>query len=163
MSAVRICTIGYESWGHDAWIAALHEHGIRIVVDVRELPLSRRPGWSKTALAARLADNGIGYVHMRALGTPAPLRHGLRDSSLSFAEFTEQFNAILDDRMEELEALLRLAQAQPVVLMCWEEDPARCHRSLVVNALAQGSERQLEIVDIRRLGEGGYDVQQRSL
>lgn len=153
MSGVVIMTIGYEGWGHDMWIAALKEHGVQTVVDVRELPLSRRPGWSKTALAARLAENGIGYVHMRSLGSPAPLRHGLRDKTLSFTEFAERFAAVLEERGADLEALLHLARSQTVALMCWEEDPAKCHRSLVAGALAQGADEPVEIIDIRRMGD----------
>ncbi len=149
--SITLYTIGYESWGADIWLDALAEHGVRTVVDVRELPLSRRPGWSKTALASRLADHGFGYIHMRALGTPAPMRHALRDGSLPFGEFAEQFRAMLADRGEELDALLVLARSQPVALMCWEEDPARCHRSLVVEALRERAGEPIDVVDIRRL------------
>lgn len=153
--AATIFTIGYEGWGLDLWIDTLHEHGVRSVVDVRELPLSRRPGWSKKALAQRLAENGLGYVHMRALGTPAPLRHGLKDGSLPFSEFEPQFKGLLADRPEELDALVRLARTQPVVLMCWEEDPARCHRSIVVKALSERAEEDFDVVDIRRFSRDG--------
>lgn len=151
--ALTIHTVGYEGWGLDHWIETLHEHGVRTVVDVRELPLSRRPGWSKKALAARLAENDIGYIHMRSLGTPAPLRHGLKDGSLPWAEFAPQFRGSLADRGEDLDAVLALAASQPIVLVCWEEDPARCHRSLVAEALAERSTEPVRIVDIRRLPE----------
>jgi uncharacterized protein (DUF488 family) len=150
VTPVRIYTIGYESWGFDLWADELLALGVRTVVDVRELPLSRRPGWSKTALAEKLSARGIGYIHMRRLGSPAPLRHALRDGSLSFAEFAPQFRALLDERAEDLEALLTLADSQMVALMCWEEDPARCHRSLVAEALVRLSTEPLEVVDVRR-------------
>lgn len=153
--STTIYTIGYEGWGLDLWIDTLHEHGVRTVVDVRELPLSRRPGWSKKALAQRLAESGLGYIHMRALGTPAPLRHGLKDGSLPFSEFEPQFRDLLADRGEELGALVELARSQPVVLMCWEEDPARCHRSIVVQALSEHAEEGLDVVDIRRFSSEG--------
>jgi uncharacterized protein (DUF488 family) len=148
---LTVFTIGYEGWGFDLWVDTLREHGVRTVVDVRELPLSRRPGWSKKALAEKLAERGVGYVHMRRLGSPAPLRHALRDGGLTFAEFAPQFRALLAEREEDLDALLALARSQPVALMCWEEDPARCHRSLVAEALVERSEEPIEVVDIRRL------------
>lgn len=149
--SVTLYTIGYESWGFDIWVDALREHGVRTVVDVRELPLSRRPGWSKKVLGERLGESGIGYVHMKALGTPAELRHALRDGSLSFAEFTPQFETMLADRSEDVEALLQLARSQPVALMCWEEDPARCHRSLVVAAVSRAAQpERVNVIDIRR-------------
>lgn len=155
MPPLAIYTIGYEGWGFDLWVEALMSHGVRTVVDVRELPLSRRPGWSKKALGEKLAERGLGYVHMRALGTPGPLRHGLKDGTLSFSEFAPQFRQLLAERPEELDALLQLARSQPVALMCWEEDPARCHRSLVAEALTDRSAEPLEVIDIRRLPERG--------
>lgn len=148
---MQVYTIGYEGWGADDWIATLQELGVRTVVDVRELPLSRRPGWSKKALAERLSVADLGYVHMRSLGTPAPMRHGLRDGSLPFSEFAPQFREILAHRTEDLDALLHLAESQSVALMCWEEDPAHCHRSLVAEALSKrAGDQAVEVVDIRR-------------
>lgn len=161
MSTV-LYTIGYEGWGFDLWVDGLLSRGVRTVVDVRELPLSRRPGWSKRALAGKLSERGIGYVHMRSLGTPAELRHALRTGALSFAEFAPQFEAILLERADDLDALLSLARSQALALMCWEEDPGRCHRSLVARALRRRAEasderaraigrQPLEIVDLRRI------------
>lgn len=144
-------TIGYEGWGFDIWVDALISRGIRTVVDVRELPLSRRPGWSKRALAEKLAERGIGYVHMRALGTPAPMRHGLRDKTLPFEEFAPQFRDLLAQRPDDVDALVRLVLRQPVALMCWEEDPERCHRSLVAEAVRGASTEEIDVVDIRRM------------
>lgn len=148
---VTVFTIGYEGWGFDLWVDELIAHGVRTVVDVRELPLSRRPGWSKTALSEKLAERGLGYVHMRALGTPPELRHALKSGSLSFAEFTPRFEAMLRDRVEDLDALLALADSQRIALMCWEEDPARCHRSLVAAGVGDRAGGRLEVVDIRRI------------
>ena len=148
---MRLCTIGYEGWGFEVWLDALRSQGVRTVIDVRELPLSRRPGWSKRALAERLAENGLGYVHVRALGSPAPLRHALRSGDLSFGEFAPQFEALLEDRDEDLEALLHLARSQTVALMCWEENPGACHRSLVAKALERRAGEPVEVCDIRRM------------
>jgi uncharacterized protein (DUF488 family) len=148
---MRLCTIGYEGWGFGPWIEALHAHDVKTVVDVRELPLSRRPGWSKRALAERLSENGLGYIHIKALGTPAPLRHALRNGGLSFDEFAPQFEALLGDRDAELDALLHLVRSQTVALMCWEEDPNACHRSLVARALQRRAGASVEVCDIRRM------------
>ena len=71
---MKIFTIGYEGTTMDAFLASLREAGVEQVIDVRALPLSRRPGFSKNTLAATLSDNGIGYVHLKALGTPKPGR-----------------------------------------------------------------------------------------
>jgi len=71
---MKIFTIGYEGATMDAFLATLREAGVEQVIDVRALPLSRRPGFSKNILAATLKDSGIGYIHLKALGTPKPGR-----------------------------------------------------------------------------------------
>jgi uncharacterized protein (DUF488 family) len=71
-------TLGYEGLNVDTYIAALKLHDIHTLVDVRELPLSRKKGFSKNVLAARLDAEGIGYLHLRSLGAPRPIRHALR-------------------------------------------------------------------------------------
>jgi len=94
------------------------------VIDVRERPWSRKPGFSKTALAASLAEAGIGYEHMRELGNPFR----------SDPEWKERYR----EHVRELPALrglaARLAEA-PTCLLCLEADPADCHRLLIVGAL----------------------------
>lgn len=65
-----IYTIGYEATTMADFLAALQRAGVRRVIDVRALPLSRRPGFSKSSLAAHLAEVGIEYRHLKALGTP---------------------------------------------------------------------------------------------
>src|ERR1700710_1969290 len=66
----ELCTIGYEKTTWPAVLATLRAAGVAQVLDVRQLPLSRRPGFSKRQLASGLAEAGMGYVHLRALGTP---------------------------------------------------------------------------------------------
>src|SRR5829696_2323525 len=75
---MRIFTIGYEGTTMPEFIAALQGAGVQRVIDVRALPLSRRPGFSKTPLKGALAEAGIEYVHLRALGTPAAGREAAR-------------------------------------------------------------------------------------
>lgn len=71
---MKVFTIGYEGATIESFLAALERAGVRRVIDVRQLPLSRRPGFSKAPLAAALKERGIGYVHLKALGTPKPGR-----------------------------------------------------------------------------------------
>ena len=67
---MRIFTIGYEGATVGEFLAALQDAGVERVIDVRALPLSRRPGFSKSPLGAALEEAGIDYVHLKALGTP---------------------------------------------------------------------------------------------
>ncbi len=78
---MRIFTIGYEGATVAALLAALTQAGVERLIDVRALPVSRRPGFSKTPLSAALAEAGIDYVHLRALGTPGPCRPSRRPSA----------------------------------------------------------------------------------
>lgn len=131
-----VSTIGYEKTGWAEFLARLRSAGIRQVIDVRDLPLSRRAGFSKRALAAGLAEGGIGYVHLRALGTPPEGREANRRHQW------ERFWRIVDARLETAEAeialqeLAELVGREPSCLLCYEADPAICHRRRVAEILA---------------------------
>lgn len=72
--ADRIFTFGYEGLSVDAFVQRLKTTGIETVVDVRANPLSRKPGFSKRALAAALSPASIAYIHLPAMGCPKPVR-----------------------------------------------------------------------------------------
>src|SRR5438874_2948404 len=78
VSEMRIFTIGYEGTTVPEFIVALKAAGVERVIDVRALPLSRRPGFSKSPLRAALGAAGVEYVHLKALGTPAEGRAAAR-------------------------------------------------------------------------------------
>ena len=77
-SPTIITTIGYEGTTVPQFLDALREGAVKLVVDVRAVASSRRPGFSKSRLAANLEEAGIGYVHLRGLGTPADGRAAAR-------------------------------------------------------------------------------------
>lgn len=130
-----LCTIGYEKAALADVIAALHAGGVRRVIDVRALPLSRRAGFSKTALRASLVAEGIDYVHLRELGTPAAGREANRRRD--WGAFWE----IVDAGLATGEAQAALAEAGALAgnsrscLLCYEEDPCICHRLRVAELL----------------------------
>ncbi len=106
---------------------------------MRALPLSRRPGFSKTPLKAALQEVGIDYVHLRALGTPADGRAAARagrhdDLKRIYASQLELPEAIAQGAM-----MLELAAEKPTALLCFERDPAVCHRTLLLDAVAPGA------------------------
>lgn len=108
--------------------------GVTHVVDVRELPLSRRPGLSKTALARALGEVGIGYTHVRGLGNPKENRERYRSGDVAAGRQTYR-RRLLQAAMGELEALAALAEREAVCLLCFERDPAQCHRQVIVEEL----------------------------
>ena len=133
-----VATIGYQGTTIAAVLQALTEARVELLVDVRAVAGSRRPGFSKTPLAANLHGAGIDYLHLRGLGTPAPGRAAAR------AGRHDEMRAIFLKHLErhearaELEALADIVGGgRRVCLLCFEADPAHCHRSLVAKALGE--------------------------
>ncbi len=141
---MKIHTIGYESVTMAEFVAALQAAGVRRVIDVRALPLSRRPGFSKSPLAAELTTHGIDYVHLKALGTPKRGRDAAKKGDVA------TLRAVYDEQLELPEAqaqaaiMLALAAEMPSALLCFEREPRHCHRTLLLEAVGQGA----EIVDL---------------
>ena len=129
-------TIGYEGASLEGLLLALRQAGVTLLVDTRERAQSRRPGFSKTALRTALEADGIGYRHLRALGTPPAIR---KDYKLThdFASMRRGYLAHLATQGEALEELAQLVAAQPTALLCYEADPAECHRSLIAGRLGE--------------------------
>jgi uncharacterized protein (DUF488 family) len=130
-----ISTAGYEGQTISAFIRRLDDEAITLVVDVREMPLSRKRGFSKTGLAAALKRQNIGYVHVRELGCPKPIRDRYREDG-NWARYTRAFLAHLQRQQLAIKQLADLAQSQSLALLCYEADPAQCHRSYVAHAVA---------------------------
>ncbi|HXH52646.1 MAG TPA: DUF488 domain-containing protein [Sphingomicrobium sp.] len=137
---MRIFTIGYEGATAGEFVAALRQAGVKRVIDVRALPNSRRPGFSKTPLRNALAEAGIDYVHLRALGTPAEGRAAARAGHIEELVRIYAGQLELPEAMAEGAQMLELAKDKPSALLCYEREPAACHRSLLLRAIAPGAE-----------------------
>jgi uncharacterized protein (DUF488 family) len=136
---VRIFTIGYEGTTVPEFIAALRNAGVERVIDVRALPLSRRPGFSKTPIRAALAEAGIDYVHLKALGTPAEGRAAARAGRHADLERIYAGQLELPEAMAQSAQMLELVREKPSALLCMEREPAHCHRTLLIDAVAANS------------------------
>lgn len=141
---MRIFTIGYEATTMGEFLAALGAAGVERVIDVRALPLSRRPGFSKTPLRAALAEAGIEYVHLRALGTPAAGREAARKGRHEDLKRIYAGQLELPEAIAEGAQMLELALERPSALLCFERDPAACHRTLLLAAVAP----EAQVVDL---------------
>lgn len=127
-----LVSVGYEGKTIDDLVARLLEQGVRVLVDVRLTPLSRKPGLSKTKLAAALGVAGIEYVHHRALGNPKDNRAGFRAGEPeSLARYREVLNSA--DATIALDHVCELLEGGVVALLCFEQDHAECHRNVVVD------------------------------
>ncbi len=125
----RIFTIGYEGATQAELIAALQAAGVERVIDVRAVPLSRKPGFSKNVLAAGLKEAGIGYVHLKALGTPPAGREAARKGDLATFERIYAGQLETPEAGAEAARMIALAEEKPSALLCFERDPAQCHRT----------------------------------
>jgi uncharacterized protein (DUF488 family) len=141
---MRIFTIGYEGATVPEFLAALHDAGVERVIDVRALPLSRRPGFSKSPLRAALEESGIEYVHLKALGTPAEGRTAARAGRHADLERIYAGQLELPEAIAQSAEMLELAGEKPSALLCMEREPAHCHRTLLLNAVAPDA----EVVDL---------------
>jgi uncharacterized protein (DUF488 family) len=138
--AMRIFTIGYEAATMADFLAALRSAGVERVIDVRALPLSRRPGFSKSPLRGALAEAGIDYVHLRALGTPAAGREAARKGRTAELERIYAGQLELPEAIAQGAQMLALAAERPSALLCFERDPGGCHRSLLLAAVSPEAE-----------------------
>jgi uncharacterized protein (DUF488 family) len=143
-----VFTIGYEQHATPSTlIDALRSAGVRRLVDVRELPLSRRRGFSKTALADALRRSGIQYDHVRELGNPKPYRELYRAGRI--AEGEARYRAHLHNG--SYNALVELSDAlheTPTCLLCFEAEHDECHRAIIVDAL-ETRRPDLDVVHLR--------------
>jgi uncharacterized protein (DUF488 family) len=138
--ALKIFTIGYEKATQAELIAALQAAGVKRVIDVRAVPLSRRPGFSKNILKNGLAEAGIDYVHLKALGTPPAGREAARKGLHAELERIYAGQLDLPEAIVAAAEMRDLAAERPSALLCYERDPHVCHRSLLLGQVATDAE-----------------------
>jgi uncharacterized protein (DUF488 family) len=148
---MRIFTIGYECATVPEFIAALQKAGVERVIDVRALPLSRRPGFSKSPLRAALEEVDIEYVHLKALGTPAEGRTAARAGRHEDLKRIYAGQLELPETIAQSAQMLELAREKPSALLCMEREPQHCHRTLLLDAVAP----EAEVVHLFAFGSAG--------
>ncbi len=136
MNTPSLYTFGYEGLDISAFIARLKEAGVHHIADVRELPLSRKKGFSKSAFRERLAEAGIAYSHWPALGCPKPIRNQYRQDA-NWSRYTQDFLAYLQTQTATVRELAQLARETSTCLVCFEADFSMCHRTFVARASGQ--------------------------
>ena len=141
---MRIFTIGYEGVTQAEFLAALEQAGVKRVIDIRAIPNSRRPGFSKTPLRNALAEAGIDYVHLRALGTPADGRAAARAGRTADLERIYAGQLELPEAIAQSVEMVELAREMPSALLCYEREPSGCHRTLLLRSTVP----QVEVVDL---------------
>ena len=128
-------TIGYEGSIVDNVVAALREAGVTHLVDVRAVPQSRKPGFSKRLLGGTLAAAGIRYTHLRGLGTPKAGRDAVRHGDVGAMQRIFRAHMQEPEAQVDLARAAELAAAEPCCLLCFERDHTHCHRQIVAEML----------------------------
>src|SRR5205085_5111523 len=134
--AKKLFTIGYEQTPSKAVLDELESAGVKLLVDVRAVASSRRPGFSKSQLAGGLDERGIGYVHLRGLGTPKEGRLAARAGDAKRLERIYAKHLKIPQAKQELDELRALiAQSGPVCILCYERDHRQCHRRFIAELI----------------------------
>ncbi|KSV87339.1 hypothetical protein N181_01690 [Sinorhizobium fredii USDA 205] len=135
MHMTSLMTIGYEGSTIDDFVKTLEVAGVEVLVDVRAVTVSRKKGFSKNGLAARLEEHGIRYIHAKDLGDPKPGREAARAGD--FVTFRKVFGEHLatEAAQQAVRDVADVAKAKLTCLMCYERDPSTCHRQIVATQL----------------------------
>ncbi len=141
-------TVGYEGADIANFLQTLKDCGIKRLIDIRDVPVSRKRGFSKTALANALEEEGIAYSHLKALGDPKAGREAMRRGD--YPRFLEIYTSHIatPQGQEALRVAVELAEQSPSVLLCFERSPAQCHRTVVAKEMALLAEFDVKNVGI---------------
>jgi uncharacterized protein (DUF488 family) len=150
---IELMTIGYEALRPDNFFSILRRCNVSMIVDVRELPISRRVGFAKTALSTGLAKQGIRYIHMPALGCPRDVRHRYREDG-DWSRYSRAFKAYMETQLAALEDLARLMKAERCCLLCFEADYNFCHRSFVADRVVEVAQTTVRVFHLTGPVEG---------
>jgi uncharacterized protein (DUF488 family) len=150
--AKKLFTIGYEQTTAKSVLDELEHAGVKLLVDVRAVASSRRPGLSKTQLAAGLDERGISYLHLRGLGTPKEGRLAARAGQYDTMQkiYTKHLKTPqAQEELDELSALVK--KSGPVCILCYERDHRHCHRRLIAEIIEERNGVTTENLAARQL------------
>jgi uncharacterized protein (DUF488 family) len=150
-----LATIGYESADLADFIATLQQAGINRLIDVRELPISRRKGFAKTALSEALTLAGIEYVHLRGLGDPKEGREAARAGNLTQFRLAFSRHMKSERAQADLRSAVRYVAEGGACLMCYERDHTVCHRTIVAKSISQMIDANVHHLGVKH-GFGRY-------
>jgi uncharacterized protein (DUF488 family) len=143
--AKKLFTIGYEQTPSKAVLDELEQAGVKLLVDVRAIASSRRPGFSKTQLAAGLDERGISYLHLRGLGTPKEGREAARSGQYTLLHKIYAAHLKTPQAREQLDELSALVKRTgPVCILCYERDHRQCHRQWIAEIIEERDGLKIE-------------------
>lgn len=132
----ELFTLGYEGSTLPQFLRVLRSRQIDVLLDVREAPVSRKPGFSKLPLSLAAEKAGVSYEHWPEFGCPRPIRDAYRADG-NWNSYTKKFLKHLPSISDSVELLVARALREKICLVCFEADPASCHRSLISQSAAE--------------------------
>ncbi len=143
-------TVGYEGLDIQDFVALLKKNKIRKLIDIRKNPVSRKKGFSKSRLNEALLAAGIEYHHFGSLGVPTEWRKKQKAELITRKKmFSDYVKKILPKEEDTINQVIRLGKARGrAALLCYEEDPLDCHRSLLLEKVQ--AQHKAKVVHIRR-------------
>jgi uncharacterized protein (DUF488 family) len=147
MKPSELYTIGYEGREIEEFVSCLKSHKIGRLIDVREIPISRKKGFSKSALKKRFESEHIEYVHLRSLGSPSTIRHKLK-SDHDYDYFFNAYLRYLSQNHNAVVEAYRYIQDGMNCLMCFERNPEKCHRTAAAQKISEYAGNGLKIFHI---------------
>ena len=136
MNSNKLFTIGYEGRDIEEFIDQLKGQNVTRLIDVREIPISRKKGFSKSALRERLNNENIDYVHMKSLGSPSSIRNKLK-LDWNYDRFFESYSNYLSTNVDIIEEIHEYISDGTNCIMCFERAAEKCHRSVVANRIKE--------------------------
>ncbi|MBT2772635.1 DUF488 domain-containing protein [Halomonas sp. ISL-60] len=133
---MALLTAGYEGLDIDRFLTGLKNAGVDKVIDVRQMPVSRKKGFSKTSFAEKLMSSGIDYEHIKALGCPKSIRDQYKQDG-DWANYTKHFRAYIATQTDVVRDVAAEAVELNACLICFEADVMYCHRRFVAEASKQ--------------------------
>lgn len=147
---MSLYTIGYEGLDQGSFLAWLRQYRIDVIADVRKLPLSRKKGFSKNSLKEALHSNNIEYYNFNGLGASKDLRNDLIASG-DYRVFFREYKKTIVDNGEQLDEIRNMIDdGKTVALLCFEQDPHKCHRSVVADEIRRRDDNGMQITHIDR-------------
>ncbi|PNQ04017.1 DUF488 family protein [Sphingobium sp. SA916] len=141
-------TVGYEGADIAHFLQTLKDCGVERLIDIRDVPVSRKRGFSKNALASALEEQGIAYSHLKALGDPKAGREAMRRND--YSGFLEIYTSHIAKPAGQaaLREAVNLAEESVSILLCYERSPAQCHRSVVAREMTLLAEFDVKNVGV---------------
>jgi len=144
---MTLYTTGYQGQNVAGFISSLAKKDIGAIIDIRENPVSRKTGFSKSALSTKLRDAGVEYYHFQELGTPKPLRNYLSEKG-DYGVFFQNYRNYLREFRDSLDDLIDIGSKKRICLMCFEKDPHTCHRKIVAELIKEYAGKKVDVVHL---------------